>query len=195
MKYPREVQAIPGTLNINALTGTIQNFSQVGIAGDVTGGSAKLYVNGNVGIGTTGPGAMLDVAGTIRASGEITGTMGSGYGQFRMVSGNYGAFFRNDGSNTYLLLTNSGDQYGQWNSLRPIYVSNSDGTVYFGNLVRGATYGFGGMWTWQTDPARCGQTNPFTGGCSCPSGFTDKQLPGSLGCAGNDCTQLHYCYK
>ena len=73
LKYPREVQAIPGQLNVNALTGTIQNFSQVGIGGDVTGGSAKLYVNGNVGIGTTGPGSLLDVAGAAKIRGTSNG--------------------------------------------------------------------------------------------------------------------------
>jgi hypothetical protein len=62
-KKPKEVKAIAGQLNINAVSGGVQNFNQVGIGGDVTGSSAKLYVNGNVGIGTTGPGiAKLNVA-------------------------------------------------------------------------------------------------------------------------------------
>ncbi|MEK7522858.1 MAG: tail fiber domain-containing protein, partial [Patescibacteria group bacterium] len=46
--------------------------SQVGIGGDVTGGSAKLYVNGNVGIGTTGPGYKLDVSGTGNFTSTVT---------------------------------------------------------------------------------------------------------------------------
>lgn len=48
---------------------------------------------------------------------------------YRMVYGNYGVFWRNDGSNTYLLITNSGDQYGSWNGLRPFYVNNASGDV------------------------------------------------------------------
>lgn len=85
----------------------------------------------SVGIGMT-PGKRLDVAGDIRGSGEITGTLASGYGQFRMIAGNYGSMFRQDGADTYLLLTNSGDQYGQWNSKRPFRVNNSSGDVYLG---------------------------------------------------------------
>jgi hypothetical protein len=59
------------------------------------------------------------------------GTYGSG--QLRMIYGNYGAMWRNDGSNIYLLFTNSGDQYGAWNSLRPFYASVTTGLVTLGN--------------------------------------------------------------
>lgn len=54
-------------------------------------------------------------------------------GQIRMVGGNYGAFFRNDGANLYLMLTASGDQYGTWNTLRPLTVSVTTGLVTAGN--------------------------------------------------------------
>ncbi|MGB9609099.1 MAG: hypothetical protein ACPL3E_01850, partial [Minisyncoccia bacterium] len=89
------------------------------------------YFSGNVGIGTTAPGQKLDVSGNIRASGETIGTLGSGYGQFRAIAGNYGAFIRNDGTDTYIpLLTASLDQYGSWNTLRPLRVNNASGDVY-----------------------------------------------------------------
>lgn len=51
----------------------------------------------------------------------------------RSVVGNYGIIFRNDGSDTYILLTNSGDQYGTWNSLRPFSINNSTGRVQINN--------------------------------------------------------------
>ncbi|MBY0427809.1 MAG: tail fiber domain-containing protein, partial [Alphaproteobacteria bacterium] len=89
---------------------------------------------GNVGVGTASPGKPLDVAGVIRSNNEITGTMAGGYGQFRAVSGNYGAFIRNDGSDTYMpLLTASGDQYGVWNTLRPLRINNASGDVVMAN--------------------------------------------------------------
>lgn len=89
---------------------------------------------GNVGVGTVSPGQKLDVTGNIQASGEVIGTLASGSGQFRAISGNYGAFIRNDGADTYIpLLTASGSQYGSWNTLRPLRVNDATGDVYLAN--------------------------------------------------------------
>ncbi|NCC05842.1 MAG: hypothetical protein EOM37_17790, partial [Proteobacteria bacterium] len=61
-------------------------------------------------------------------------------GNFRMVAGNYGAFFRNDGTTTNFLLTAPGDIYGGWNSLRPFAIANDTGNVSMGhNLSVGGT--------------------------------------------------------
>jgi hypothetical protein len=57
----------------------------------------------------------------------------NGPGQFRMVQGSYGVFFRNDGSDTYILITNPGDQYGNWNGLRPFSINNASGRVSMNN--------------------------------------------------------------
>lgn len=51
---------------------------------------------------------------------------------FRIAYGNYGFFIRNDGGTTYLLLTNSGDQMGTWNGLRPLAINNGTGQVSIG---------------------------------------------------------------
>ncbi|QYN80424.1 tail fiber [Kosakonia phage 305] len=51
---------------------------------------------------------------------------------FRIAYGSYGFFIRNDGGNTYFMLTNSGDQMGTWNGLRPLTISNSTGQVTIG---------------------------------------------------------------
>ncbi|MEK9169452.1 MAG: hypothetical protein AAB788_01790, partial [Patescibacteria group bacterium] len=112
MKYPREVQAIPGQLNVNALTGTIQNFSQVGIGGDVTGGSAKLYVNGNVGIGTTSPGSNLEVnAGGLNLTKNILTVKGGGssgaYG-FSVQANNGSELFKVDTLSYNVTMANGG---------------------------------------------------------------------------------------
>jgi len=86
---------------------------------------------GNVGIGRE-PERMLDIDGTLRSGGEIQTTSANA---IRMVRGGYGAFWRNDGTNTYLLLTNSGDQYGLWNELRPFTVNNASGALNVGGTL------------------------------------------------------------
>lgn len=68
----------------------------------------------------------------VNAIGEYSTTSSNGY---RIVNGNYGFFLRNDGANTYFLLTASGDQYGTWNTLRPITINNVSGAVTVGNSL------------------------------------------------------------
>lgn len=51
----------------------------------------------------------------------------------RSVVGNYGIIFRNDGSDTYILLTNSGNSLGTWNDLRPFCINNANGFVSISN--------------------------------------------------------------
>lgn len=64
-----------------------------------------------------------------------------GGGQFRAVGGGYGVFIRNDGSSTYLLLTNNGSPYGSFNSLRPFAISNATGAVSLDGTGAGTTVG------------------------------------------------------
>lgn len=78
------------------------------------------------------------VTGTLRSNSEIQTTS---MNAFRAVAGNYGFFVRNDGSNTWFMLTNSGDQYGSYNSLRPMNINNSTGLVTFGNGLKGTLDG------------------------------------------------------
>ncbi len=53
----------------------------------------------------------------------------------RWVYGDYGAFWRHDGSTLYLMSTNAGDQYGGWNDYRPFIYTFSTGTVQINNLI------------------------------------------------------------
>lgn len=68
--------------------------------------------------------------GGLTATGEIISKSGNG---LRIAYGNYGFFIRNDGSNTYFMLTASGDTLGSWNGLRPIIINNTSGAVTIGN--------------------------------------------------------------
>lgn len=90
----------------------------------------RIQPNGFIGISNTSPAYALDITGGLRTTSEIIST---NQNQLRMIYGNYGAIWRNDGSNTYLLLTASGDQYGSWNALRPFTVNNASGVVSIGN--------------------------------------------------------------
>lgn len=66
----------------------------------------------------------MSVAGNIKNTGEIQSETTNSY---RLVYGNYGTFWRNDGNDLYLMLTNSGDQYGVYNSFRPLTVDLATG--------------------------------------------------------------------
>lgn len=91
--------------------------------------SGVIRTDGQLQVGANGDKFLADSAGKVKAAGEIISTSANA---FRMVQGDYGAFWRNDGRNTWLLLTASGDQYGSFNNLRPIMVDNVYGGVTLG---------------------------------------------------------------
>ncbi|EFD1076232.1 phage tail protein [Escherichia coli] len=70
------------------------------------------------------------LSGGLTSSGEIISKYANG---FRIAYGSFGFFIRNDGSNTYFMLTASGDTLGSWNGLRPIVINNTSGAVSIGN--------------------------------------------------------------
>jgi hypothetical protein len=76
-----------------------------------------------------------NITGVVKTTNEITSTMAGGYAQLRAVNGNYGLMLRNDGANSYFLLTASGDQYGSWNTLRPFAINNVSGEVNIANTT------------------------------------------------------------
>ena len=51
---------------------------------------------------------------------------------FRMIYGNYGAFWRNDGGKVYLLSTAENDKFGSWNGNRPFIYDLTTGKVTLG---------------------------------------------------------------
>ena len=62
------------------------------------------------------------------AGGTMTGELKStAPNSFRLIQGEYGTFFRNDGNSLYLMITNAGDQNGSYNDFRPLSVNLSTG--------------------------------------------------------------------
>ncbi|EPT8622355.1 tail fiber domain-containing protein [Escherichia coli] len=51
---------------------------------------------------------------------------------YRMIFGNYGAFWRNDGTKVYLLSTAENDKFGDWNTYRPFIYDLGSGNVQLG---------------------------------------------------------------
>ncbi|WP_204305444.1 pyocin knob domain-containing protein [Enterobacter ludwigii] len=62
---------------------------------------------------------------------EIVSTSANSY---RIAYNGYGTFWRNDGANLYLMLTNSGDPRGNYNTFRPFTVNLATGHITMGQL-------------------------------------------------------------
>ncbi|HCS5595234.1 TPA: tail fiber protein, partial [Escherichia coli] len=69
------------------------------------------------------------------------GIVARGGNQIRMIGGEYGALWRNDGAKTHLLLTNQGDVYGGWNTLRPFSIDNATGELVIGTKLSASLNG------------------------------------------------------
>ncbi|HID9470938.1 TPA: hypothetical protein ACXI1T_003690 [Serratia liquefaciens] len=72
------------------------------------------------------------LVGTVKTTAEIQSTSIDNY---RIVGGDYGTFWRNDGNSMYLMLTKAKDQYGTFNDFRPFAVDVKNGNVSFGHNV------------------------------------------------------------
>ncbi|EGI7118189.1 tail fiber domain-containing protein [Shigella sonnei] len=106
-----------------------------GYIGHADGSSDSLVWNNDVGKNS----AILETSGQISLSTgatKIVYTNGQYYSAnsdaFRMIYGNYGAFWRNDGQNVYLLSTAENDRFGGWNGYRPFIYNLGSGNVTLG---------------------------------------------------------------
>ncbi len=117
-----------GNLHVPA-TGTSNNGKYL-MAG-ATAGSLSWQSIDAAGVGAV-PVAGGAMSGVLTVNNEIRTTSAN---SLRMVYGNYGTFWRQDGSNMYLMFTNAGDQNGSYNSLRPMYANLTTGNVNFGHAV------------------------------------------------------------
>jgi hypothetical protein len=86
---------------------------------------------GKTGININYPSYMLDVNGEIASRTENA---------LRFRSSGYSTFFHQDASDLYLLVTNSGDPDGSWNSFRPFRMNYSTGNVYIGSNNSGTNF-------------------------------------------------------
>ncbi len=120
--------------------------------------------------------------GGLTATGEIISKSANG---LRIAYGNYGFFIRNDGSNTYFMLTNSGNSLGTYNNLRPLIINNANGTVTIGNGLN-VTGGINGSLNGNAATATKLQTVRTIGGVSF-DGSANIDLPG-VNKAGNQST-------
>ncbi|WP_412101521.1 tail fiber protein [Escherichia coli] len=111
--------------------------------------------------------------GGLTATGEIISRSANG---LRIAYGNYGFFIRNDGSNTYFMLTNSGNSLGTYNNLRPLIINNANGTVTIGNGLN-VTGGINGSLNGNAATATKLQTVRTIGGVSF-DGSANIDLPG-----------------
>jgi len=138
------------SVNISTPTG-------LSISGNPVNSSGTLALSLAAGYEIPQSSAIVHIAGTETITGTKTVSSElrlthTGAGQARMVKGDYGVIFRNDGSSMFMLATASGDQYGSWNSLRPFsfnvatgLVTMSNGVSITGNLtVNGVEIGAGG---------------------------------------------------
>ncbi|MBR8511043.1 phage tail protein [Burkholderia cenocepacia] len=84
----------------------------------------------------------IQAAGNATFNGGLTSrAMDVNGAHFRAISGDYGAFLRNDGTNVYLLSTNKGDQEGQWNDFRPVTWNLATGRVSIDDTGSGTAIG------------------------------------------------------
>ena len=94
------------------------------------------------------------MTGPLKVNGEVRAASANG---FRIAYGDYGTFWRNDGNNLYLMLTNKGDAYGAYNALRPLWINLSTGSLQSGtpltvnntiNADKEITAGYVGAFAW-----------------------------------------------
>ncbi|WP_417648115.1 phage tail protein [Enterobacter hormaechei] len=93
-------------------------------------------------------------SGYVRSTSEMQSSSANSY---RIAYGDYGTFWRNDGNNLYLMLTNKGDAYGAYNAIRPLRVSLETGALQsetpltVGNTIYASkeiTAGYSGAYAW-----------------------------------------------
>lgn len=119
---------------------TLQNVSQPlkTPGGGILANDGNLYINKSGFAGWIDALFLKNSGGTVTGDLTVNGKLVTKYADFRIAYGSHGFLLRNDGANTYFLVTDSGQAAtGSWNGLRPLYFNNSNGQVTFGHNVTG----------------------------------------------------------
>ncbi|WP_371973269.1 phage tail protein [Lelliottia nimipressuralis] len=157
-KVAKAGDSMTGTLNQDGIPSATYNFSS--LSGGPTGGKNYLRkMRGGTGdtiwhetvqgqeyrIATGNTDAITEFSLTPARARFRSELMSDSANSYRIAYGNYGTFWRNDGNRLYLMLTNSLDPLGPYNSLRPFYVEISTGKVTMGHglAVNGGITGSG----------------------------------------------------
>ncbi|EKR7156496.1 tail fiber domain-containing protein [Escherichia coli] len=100
----------------NADTNVFEWYSDVG------GSSIRQHIDGQIELATGNTKRVYTNAQFISMNSDA----------YRMLYGNYGAFWRNDGAKVYLLSTAENDKLGGWNAYRPFIYDLNSGNVQLG---------------------------------------------------------------
>lgn len=135
-----DVGALP--LSGGTMTGvlTLQNVSQPlkTQGGGILANDGNLYINKSGFAGWIDALFLKNSGGTVTGDLTVNGKLVTKHPDFRIAYGSYGFILRNDGANTYFLVTPSGQaETGSWSNLRPLYFNNSNGQVTFGHNITG----------------------------------------------------------
>jgi hypothetical protein len=122
---------IYGTISQSAFT-SLTTVTVVWDSGNLDSGVSEVDVGIANGVNTSVP--------AINGSHTSIG-YDAGGANFRAIFGNYGAMFRNDGTQFYFLQTASGSPYGSFNSYRPIAWNFSTGAVTIDGTGAGTSFG------------------------------------------------------
>lgn len=118
--------ASTGAKGFVQLSSAIDSTSEVLAATPKAAKTAYDLANGK--ISKTGD----SLTGILKTSAEIQSTSQNNY---RIISGGYGSFWRQDVTGLYLLLTAENDPYGSYGPLRPLRVDIKTGDLTFGESV------------------------------------------------------------
>lgn len=134
-------QTPAATLNVKSRTGTDGTTSNLQLQNANNNILMKVLDNGNVGINTTTPISKLHINGETRVeNGEIISTNDNA---IRLVRGNKGIFFRNDGDIFWMLMSETNNGFGNYNNARPLSYNFSNRNLVFNTQVTDGNVGIG----------------------------------------------------